>query len=33
MSGVYQFNLYGGVDTLFFMYQINLKDYSVSNLD
>lgn len=33
MSGVYQFNLFGGVDTLLFMFQNNLKDYMASTLD
>ena len=32
-SGVYQFNLCGGVDTLPFMCQYNLKDYMASTLD
>lgn len=32
-SGVYQFNLSGGVDTLLFMCQNNLKDYMAPTLD
>lgn len=32
-SGVYQFNLCGGVDTLIFMCHSNLKDYIAPTLD
>ncbi len=32
ISGVYQFNLFGGVDTLLFMCHINLKDYMATSL-
>ena len=32
-SGVYQFNLFGGVDTLLFMCHLNLKDYIAPTLD
>ena len=31
-SGVYQFNLCGGVDTLPFMCHLNLKDYMATSL-
>lgn len=31
-SGVYQFNLSGGVDTLLFMCHSNLKDYMATSL-
>lgn len=30
---VYQFNLCGGVDTLFPMHHLNLKDYIAPSLD
>ena len=33
ISGVYQFNLCGGVDTLLFMCHHNLKDYIAPTLD
>ena len=32
-SGVYQFNLWGGVDTLLYMCHLNLKDYIAPTLD